>query len=481
MKFTAALIALMIIATASSAEPQTPTRWYVQAGAGGDGTSAERPAGTLAQLERLSAPGDQLFILVGDTPLDGGITLKPGQQLTGVARDGRKPVITNTSLAHTNGIGIQLASGSEVSNVRIEATFASGIYGRNVTDVRIDNVDVSDANRGQAFTDFSFPSLPDAVSRPAPHGGVVFVHSEGAAGIEVTASTVTQAAGLGIASLASGTADVRLSVRGARVEGGSRIESYDVGVVTMVKDPGAQTHLELSDSVIRGRLTRSGRNVWLRAARGGRADARIERVLSGAVGQDGIVGSVVQSPSEISIYISDSVLEDAGQMNVEGTLLNLPPEVDAPADAGRIAIEIERTVIRNAGAVHGFEDVAANVWLGGSLWISGAPPAVGHYALEITDSRIEGAGAAGLEFGNRQITTAGRTETSTFDVVLRGNTIYRNGQADLKLNAPAAWIDARENCWGSAQGLAEDRIQVFAPAQRTQLDATEALQCPNEG
>lgn len=480
MKFAAALVALIIV-TAASAEPQTPRRWYVQAGAGGDGASAERPAGTLAQLEGLSAPGDQLFVLFGDTPLDGDITLKPGQQLTGLARDGRKPVITNTSLARASGVGIQLASGSQVSNVRIEASFASGIHGRNVTDVRIDKVDVSDANRGQAFTDFSYPSLPEGVSRPVPHGGIVFVHDEAAARVEVTASTVTQAAGLGIASLASGAADVRLSVRGTRVEGGSRIESYDVGVATMVRDPDAKTHLELSDSVIRGRLTRSGRNVWLRAARGSHADARIERVLSGAVGQDGIVGSVVQSPSEISIHISDSVIEDAGQMNVEGTLLNLPPQADSLADAGRMAIEIERTVIRNAGAVHGFEDVAANVWLGGSLWISGAPPAVGHYALKITDSRIEGAGAAGLEFGNRQIAVAGRTETSQFDVVLRGNTIFRNGQADLKLNAPAAWIDARGNCWGSAQGLAEDRIQLFAAARRTQLDATEALQCSNDG
>jgi hypothetical protein len=350
--------------------------------------------------------------------------------------------------------------------------------GRNVTDVRIDKVDVSDANRGQAFTDFSYPSLPDAVSRPVPHGGIVLVHSEAAARVEVTASTVTQAAGFGIASFASGTADVRLSIRGTRVEGGSRIESHDIGIATMVKDPAAKSHLELSDSVIRGRLTRSGRNVSLRAASGSRADARIERVLSGAVGQDGIVGAVVQSPSEISIHISDSVIEDAGQMNVEGTLLNLPPETNAPANAGRIAIEIERTVIRNAGAIHGFEDVAANVWLGGSLWIIGAPPAVGHYALKITESRIEGAGGAGLEFSNRQIVAAGRTETSKFDVVLRGNSISGNGPADLKLNAPAARIDARKNCWGNAQGLAEDRIQLFAPAQRTQLDAAEALQCP---
>lgn len=476
MKFTAALVA-MVIATAASAEPETRTHWYVRAGAGGDGTSADRPVGTLAQLERLSAPGDQLFVLVGDTPLEGGITLKRGQVLTGIAKDGRKPVITNTSLSRTGGVGIQLANASQISNVRIEASFASGIYGRNVTDIRIDKVDVSDANRGLALTDFAYQWLPGPVPRPVPHGGIVLVHNEAAARVEVTASTVTQAAGFGIASLASGTADVRLSVRGTRVEGGSRIESYDIGIATMVKDPDAKSHLELSDSVIRGRLTRSGRNVSLMAASGSRADARIERVLSGAVGQDGIVGAVFQSPSEISIHISDSVIEDAGQMNVEGSLINLPPEANAPADAGRIVIGIERTIIRNAGAVHGFEDVAANVWLGGSLWIRGAPPAVGHYALKITDSRIEGAGGAGLEVGNRQIVAAGRTETSKFDVVLRGNSISGNGPADLKLSAPTARIDARKNCWGNAQGLGEDRIQLFAPAQRTQLDAAEALQC----
>jgi hypothetical protein len=83
MKFTAALVAL-VITTAASAKPETRTRWYVRAGAGGDGTRVDRPAGTLAQLERLSAPRDLLFVLVGDTPLDGGITLKLGQLLTGV-------------------------------------------------------------------------------------------------------------------------------------------------------------------------------------------------------------------------------------------------------------------------------------------------------------------------------------------------------------------------------------------------------------
>jgi hypothetical protein len=468
----AALVAL-VVGTAAPAQPKAPASWFVQAGADGDGSSAERPAGSLEAIERQSGEGDRIFVTASDVSLDGGIALKPGQRLIGIAKDGRKPVITNTSLARNQGCGILLANASRVSNMRIEASFASGIYGRNVTGVRIDGVDVSDANRSQGFIDTAYPTLPGAV----PHGGVVLVNGGSAAVAEVTASTVTSAAGFGIASITSGTANTRLVVRQTRVEGGSRIGFFDIGIAALVKDAGATTRLEVSDSVIKGRLSRSGRNAMIAAAGGGRADARFERVVTGATGQDGIVGAVMQSPSEITIYIGDSVIEDAGQMNVEGSLLNLPPEGAARADAASVSIEIERTIIRNAGAVPGHEDIAANVWLGGSQWIKAAPPATGRYTLKILDSRIEGAGGSGLELGTKRILASGLSETSLFDVVLRGSTIANNGEADVKIYAPGARIDARQNCWGRPEGLAEDRVLLFGTARRAQLDATEPLPC----
>lgn len=467
----AALAAFLGFA-AAPADSTAATDWYVQAGATGDGTSIERPLGSLESVERLSAAGDRIFVLQSETALDGGIALKANQRLIGVRRDGRKPRITNTDSTRHLGCGVLLASGSAVSNLRIEATLASGIYGLDVSDVRIDSVDVSDANRAQSFIAATYVTLPGRV----PHGGMVFVHTR-TANIEVSASTVTATAGLGIASHASAAAQTRLAIRNTRVEGGSRIGFYDIGVAVLVQDPTTTTRLELSDSRVQGRMSRSGRNVMVTASGGARAEARIERSYSGANGQDGIVAAARQSPSEVSVRISNSVIENAGQMNVEGTLINLPPSAGAQAGAARMSIEIEKSIIRRAGSVPGFEDVAANVWMGGTQFVPDAPPAVGRYTLRITDSRIDSAGRAGVEFGNWRITAAGMTEPNVFDIVLRGNTIAHNGEADVKVHASGVRIDARRNCWGQPSGLAENRIKLSAPAVRSQLDVTEPLAC----
>lgn len=467
--------ALMALVAGTSAPPlaKGPTSWFVQAGATGDETNVEHPTGSLESIERWSAAGDRIVVLPTDAVLYGGIALKAGQRVVGLVRAGRKPVISNSDSTRHLGCGVLVANGSVVANVRVEGTVASGIYGRNASGVRIDSVDVRGTNRGQSFIEAAFPTLPGRV----PHGGMVFVHADTAADVEVTASTVIETSGVGIASIASGVAHTRLSIRHTRVEGGTRMDFYDIGIAALVKDRTATTRLAISDSHVKGRLSRSGRNVMIAASGGGRADARIDRIVSGATGQDGIVGAVMQSPSEITIHISDSVVEDAGQMNVEGSLVNLPPEAGARAGEARVSIEIERTIIRHAGAVPGFEDVAANVWMGGSQFIAKDPPAVGRYRLRITNSRIDSAGRAGLEFGNRRITAAGLTEASAFDVAVRGSTIEKNGEADVKIVARGVRIDARRNCWGQPTGLAEDRVMVFSPAERSQLDATEPLSC----
>jgi hypothetical protein len=219
------------------------------------------------------------------------------------------------------------------------------------------------------------------------------------------------------------------------------------------------------------------------ASGGAHADIRVERFFSGYTGQDGIVMAVMQSPSEINLYIGDSLIEGAGQMNVEGTLVNLEPVDPTRANQGRISIEIEGSTLRNAGAVSGFEDVAANIWLGGSQFLKERLPAEGTYKLRITDSRIEGAGRSGLEFGALSLLRGGQPEKSVYDVVLRDNTIINNGEADVMIYAPNAHIDARGNCWGRVEGLEENRVIILSPAKKSQLDAMEPITCngePNE-
>lgn len=72
------------------------------------------------------------------------------------------------------------------------------------------------------------------------------------------------------------------------------------------------------------------------ASGGASAVTRVERSLSGATGQDGIVAAVMQSPSEITLYVHDSTIEDAGQMNIEGTLVNLKSANPSRINEGRV-------------------------------------------------------------------------------------------------------------------------------------------------
>lgn len=471
---TIVLLLLVAVLVTKSAHSNPPAGiWFVKAGAEGDGRSFASPIGSSIVLERVSSAGDTIFLLASDSRLEGGLALKAGQNLIGLTDAGHKPVITNSDLNRNAGRGIVLAINNSVSNVRIEDTFASGIYGFNISSIRIDGVDVHGANRSKSSIAASYPTLPGSL----PHGGMVFVHSKSPAEILVASSLITNAAGFGIVSVTSDSARSSLTVSHTQVEGGSRIGFFDAGIAALVRGSAARVRLEIFDSQIWGRLSQSGRNVMVVASGGANAVARVERSLSGATGQDGIVAAVMQSPSEINLYVHDSIIEDAGQMNIEGTLVNLKPADPSRANEGRVTIEIEGSTICNAGEISGFEDVAANVWIGGSQFPGNRMPAVGTYNVQITDSIIEGAGRSGLEFGDLFLLKEGRPEESQYEVVLRGNTIVNNGDAEVMIYAPRARVDARGNCWGRPEGLAEHGLKILAPVVASQFDAKEPVSC----
>jgi hypothetical protein len=73
--------------------------------------------------------------------------------------------------------------------------------------------------------------------------------------------------------------------------------------------------------------------------------------------------------------------------------------------------------------------------------------------------------------------TNGQAEKSEYDIVLRDNIIFDNGQAEVMIYAPKAQIDARRNCWGLPEGLEENKVVTSIPAKEEQLDATEPLPC----
>ena len=72
------------------------------------------------------------------------------------------------------------------------------------------------------------------------------------------------------------------------------------------------------------------------------------------VGQDGVVAVAALVPATVEIEIRDSTIEKAGQMNIEGTILNVPPSDPARAHESIVSIDVKGSVIRDVGFVDGF-------------------------------------------------------------------------------------------------------------------------------
>jgi len=449
--------------------------WYLKAGGKGDGKSAENPIGSTKILANKSQIGDTIVLISSEDIFDGGIKLKEGQRLFGLSKSGNKPIITNSNITQNLGCGILLSNNNHVKNIKIEKTVASGIFGLNSTKIRIDNVEVNNANQSHLTIDIKQAEY-STIPSPLPHGGMVFINSKDNSQIEINGSDVFDASGIGVVSLASNNAQVSLNLNHVKVKGGSKIGFFDVGIAAMVQDESAKLNLNVSDSEVQGRLSRSGRNVMIVASSGANANAQIKGFLSGSTGQDGIVAAVMQSPSVIDVTIKDSLIEGAGQMNIEGTLVNLDPIDSQDPDIGRVSFNIENSIVRNAGAVSGFEEVAANIWLGASQFISDKPPTKGQYSLVLNNSRIEGAGRSGLEFGDLDFFNKGFTDESDYKAVLRNNAILNNG-TELMINAPNVNIDASNNCWNHADGLIENEIKTHYPDKRTQVNTSEPILC----
>jgi hypothetical protein len=170
LRFAGTCIPLACVLPLANAQGGHHT-WYVSAVAasGGKG-SAQSPFNSLAAVQAASGPGDTIVIVpapVSSAPLDGGIALQRGQRLVGggpaVLRQaepalaggpptlaavslGSLPRITNSNNQTNSGDAIELADGTEVSNVVIAGSFRGAIYGLDVVDVYLHGNDVSGQN-----------------------------------------------------------------------------------------------------------------------------------------------------------------------------------------------------------------------------------------------------------------------------------------------------------------------------------------------
>src|SRR5262249_34999072 len=131
--------------------------------------------------EAVSGPNDRIVVLAapaGVPPLDGGIALKPGQELIGdgppvgtSATSAVAPRLTNTNPSRLDGDAVRLASPTTVRNLEIAGSARAAIDGNAVGTVRILNTAVPGQTPwctvGLQIPPFSIPLLSGG-SLPAP-------------------------------------------------------------------------------------------------------------------------------------------------------------------------------------------------------------------------------------------------------------------------------------------------------------------------
>ena len=100
--------------------------------------SKQNPYGSLADVE-LDASCKTIIVLYSGVVLDGGISLRDGQELKGKKGPAQAlPIISNTTVAN-NGHGVQLAEENSIANLHVTDTQNSGVHGGDVGKLSIQN------------------------------------------------------------------------------------------------------------------------------------------------------------------------------------------------------------------------------------------------------------------------------------------------------------------------------------------------------
>jgi hypothetical protein len=447
--------------------------WFIKAGATGHGRDRSSPFGSTAQVEHASRPGDIIFLLSADEPLDDGLTLKPRQTLIGVAPEsGQYPLLSNTTGDRNSGHGLILADGVRVEGIEVRNTHASGIFGVDPGNVELSDVVVSNANTAQ----LTMPDRPTYLDYTLTHGGIVFLGSSAGetSSLKLTRTRVFGSSGLGVVAAAYAGARVSLNLLDSEIRDGTAIDRADRGVYAFAHGASSTVDLEVIRSTVSGRMGRYGRNISLQASRDATVSGLVYESFVGASGQDGINAGLLELPASVDLSIVGSTIENSAQSNIEGTMLALPHD-EAAASASRLSISIDRSTIRGAGRTPYVRADHFNILMTGSPTPPDHPLPRGQYRLSVIDSEIAASQEAGLwvgaPWGGEPI------DPGQFEILVRGTQFLENETADIQIGASAVEIDARQNCWLSPDGREEARVITTSPADDGTVDTSDSVPC----
>jgi hypothetical protein len=466
-----AAVAVIAIAVAlCGATPASAAKWYVRSGArpGGNGTAAA-PFGSLRTVEAVARPGDTIVVepvRLGAAPLNGGIALKPGQVLLGggprVAgnTDGlrRLPVITNTSAGHIGGDAVRLASRTTVKNLVIKRAYRGGIYGSDVSRVRIAGDDLSATNTscttGFVVQPFVLPSTVPGVGVPfssgLPNGwaAIMIDESRRAARVLVERNVVHHAnCADGIDIRASGTGRVTARVLDNTLSG-LRQGSSQQSVLAIGMQSTGHSRLD-------ARVDGNTESYIGSATIGGFGQADSEGLFANSAGSSKLIERADRNAFAHGLgHISANCVEDVasnGGPTMDFTLTNSTCnyvvgdvlEVDNLSPNARMAFTAQHVIAAHSTFAGGLPQAQVEPGDDGDCLLEVASGAATSTTVKISDSRLSHCAADGLGVISNVVAGTGPVKKLGFAV--ENSRITENQASNLRVEnvTPVRHLDGK--------------------------------------
>lgn len=433
-----ALLFVAVMGPGFSGPAQAAARtWYVQAGATTTAGTAQKPLGTLVQVERWTKAGDSVVVLPSSGALDGGLQLKPDQTLRGaggsVSRAGDvAPRLTNTT-TRLAGDAIRLADGATVANVRVTGARRGAVYGLNVTRVRVTGTDISGQNtsctQGFLIPEFKAPTNIPGVGIPIS-GGL----PNGWAGIMVDATNRTGATitidhntihdaecGDGIDVRLSGTASGTATISANRVhhlrqgEGMKSVlaiglQSRDSARLSATVDGNRQWDLGNDDDLNLAVEGADSEGVFLNAVGPARLDATVTRnVYANEAGWGGFSANGLEMVSMGKGSRMKAVVRDSSFSGAPGDLI----EHGALGTDAVMTMTLERVTAERSTGVGNTIVLPFN---NGDCVLAGSLGARNTVRLTVRDSTFRNCRNNGVSLGSNVVNGSGPTTEVSADI-----------------------------------------------------------------
>jgi hypothetical protein len=411
--------------------------WYVRAGATTSTGTAEKPFGTLAQVEGATQPGDVIVVLPAAGALDGGLQLKANQTLRGsggsvLTAGDVAPRLTNTT-TRLAGDAVRLADGVTVSNIRVTNASRGAIYGLDVTGVRVTGSDISGQNTscttGFLIPEFMAPTNVPGVGIPIsgglPNGWAgIMVDATSRTGITVTVdhNVVHDAeCGDGIDVRLSGTATGSAAISSNRVHhlrqgDGLKsvlaigLQSRDAARLSATVDGNRQSELGNDDDPNFATQGADSEGVFLNAVGPGRLDAVVSHnAYTNDAGWGGFSANGLEMVSMGKGSRMNAVVRDSSFAGSPGDVI----EHGALGTDAVMTMTLERVVAERSAGVGNTIILPFN---NGDCVLAGSLGARNTVRLTVRDSTLRNCRNNGLSLGSNVVNGSGPTTEVSADI-----------------------------------------------------------------